>query len=609
MAAVTLGSKAVGSIVKIKVEGALRDFIVIRHGSPPGLYDSSCNGTWVLQKDIFETHTWAEYADSRRTCYNTAQVRNYLENDWKNKVDSEIRTQIKRVKIPYCSNQESGAVSSGASGLSSSVFLLSPREFGLLHGPADGYVLEYCDLDEPRHVACLNGVPTKWWTRTPYVSTGVRNQVWYIGVKNGADEASYNAELGIRPAFILPLTLMVADDGTILPNHPPTVPSSITVPSTVYGGKSLSLSWGTSTDPDGNLEGYIVERQLAGGAWSQIYQGNARTTTNTVPLGSSTVAYRVKAYDSEGEASAYKTSPTRTVINNSAPYAPASITVPEQVQGGGQLAVSWEAASDSDGDLSGYSLERQVDGGAWAEVYNGANLSFTDNITKGWETVAYRVRAYDSHSEYGPYAVSEARTVNNNTPPVISCGETELGVKSTNFSVTDQVDDEEGDPVTVTELLDGAELCSFQAVLEGGNSFAVAGEDFLKLQNGPHSMRISASDGKGESVHELSFTKEITSAFVTILEPMEAGERITLCALSVKGEIPEDAAFTVEVTNNGRDENPVWEDCTAEVKSGLNYVFENETAQNGFAFSFRVNVSRGESGQGGYITSIQGGFQ
>ncbi|WP_158591003.1 hypothetical protein [Acutalibacter sp. 1XD8-33] len=45
------------------------------------------------------------------------------------------------------------------------------------------------------------------------------------------------------------------------------------------------------------------------------------------------------------------------------------------------------------------------------------------------------------------------------------------------------------------------------------------------------------------------------------------------------------------------------------MKSGLNYVFENETAQNGFAFSFRVNVSRGESGQGGYITSIQGGFQ
>lgn len=172
-----------------------------------------------------------------------------------------------------------------------------------------------------------------------------------------------------------------------------------------------------------------------------------------------------------------------------------------------------------------------------------------------------------------------------------------------------QVSDEEGDPVTVTELLDGAQLRSFQAVLEGGNSFAVAGEDFLKLQNGPHTMQISATDGMGESLHELSFTKEITSAFVTIPEPMEAGERITLCALSVKGEIPEDAAFTVEVTNNGRDENPVWEDCTAEVKSGLNYVFENETAQNGFAFSFRINAARGDSGQGGYITSVQGGFQ
>ncbi len=110
-------------------------------------------------------------------------------------------------------------------------------------------------------------------------------------------------------------------------------------------------------------------------------------------------------------------------------------------------------------------------------------------------------------------------------------------------------------------------------------------------------------------MHEIAFTKEVTAASVTLTEPMEADGKITVCVLSVNGEIPEDADFTVEATNNGKDDSPVWEDCTAQVKAGMNHVFENETAQNGFAFNFRVAVQRGGSGQGGYITSVQGGFQ
>ena len=53
----------------------------------------------------------------------------------------------------------------------------------------------------------------------------------------------------------------------------------------------------------------------------------------------------------------------------------------------------------------------------------------------------------------------------------------------------------------------------------------------------------------------------------------------------------------------------MWQDVTAAVKTGANIVFANHTAVNGFAFNFRVTVERGESGQGGYITSVQGGFQ
>lgn len=79
--------------------------------------------------------------------------------------------------------------------------------------------------------------------------------------------------------------------------------------------------------------------------------------------------------------------------------------------------------------------------------------------------------------------------------------------------------------------------------------------------------------------------------------------------LAVSGSIPADADFKVEVSNSANDETPVWEDCTAAVRAGMNHVFENETAANGFAFNFRLEVERGSSGLGGYITSVQGGFQ
>ena len=63
------------------------------------------------------------------------------------------------------------------------------------------------------------------------------------------------------------------------------------------------------------------------------------------------------------------------------------------------------------------------------------------------------------------------------------------------------------------------------------------------------------------------------------------------------------------MTNNGNDPEPVWEDATADVKAGRNYVFQNKTQTNGWAFNFRVTAERGESDEDGYIVSIQGGFQ
>ena len=48
MASVALGTKSVGSIVKLKENGAAVNYIVVHQGKPSSSYDSSCDGTWLL---------------------------------------------------------------------------------------------------------------------------------------------------------------------------------------------------------------------------------------------------------------------------------------------------------------------------------------------------------------------------------------------------------------------------------------------------------------------------------------------------------------------------------------------------------------------------------
>ena len=618
MANVALSSKAVGSTIKLKVDGTPREFIIVHQGKPSSLYDASCDGTWLLLKDMLETRQWHS---SNSNSYKASTIHSYLNNEWLNKLDANIRAQVKQVKLPYVNGTANSAVASGANGLSCKVFLLSGYEMGWKNSdnpyfPVDGAKLAYFEAGtgtsaNNKRIAYLNGSATLWWLRSPLTNDTLNAWVVY---SNGSCNYNYcTNSFGVRPALILPSSLLVSDDGTVTTNTAPTTPSSISVPGSIQGGSTITVSWGASTDAQNNLEGYILERSTDGGkSWSQVYQGSSRSTTNTVAFGTASVMYRVKAYDSEGLSSGYKTSGQVTVINNTAPTAPSSITVPNTVLGGSTLTVTWGAASDQDGNLSGYSLERQVDGGAWSVVYTGNTLSFTDTITKGWAKVCYRVRAYDSNNAYSGYVTSPERAVNNNTAPAIVCSSasgSDLGVKDAGFMVSYSISDVDTDEVTVTEAIDGVTKRTFTATLDGSNSFNVTGEYFMKLLNGGHTLTITANDGKASTVHTLTFTKEVTGASITLEAPMPADAQITICVLSVAGFIPADAEYKVEVTNNANDETPVWEDCTAEVKNSANHIFENKTAANGFAFNFRITAERGVSGEGGYITSVQGGFQ
>jgi hypothetical protein len=618
MAYVTLSSKAIGSTIKLKVNGSARNFIVVHQGKPSSVYDDSCNGTWLLMQDIYENRAWHS---SNTNDYANSTIHSYLNSTFLNLFESNIKNAIKQVKLPYRKGSgTSTTVTSGSNGLSAKIFLLSATEtsFDFSYMPSgEGAELAYfkgCadNSSDSKRVAYLNSSAIGWWLRSPRCGYDSYNALYVYS--NGVwSYGSCSNLYGIRPALILPSTLLVSDDGSVSTNTAPSTPGSISVPSSIMGGTNISISWAKSSDAESNLAGYKVERSTNGGSsWSQIYQGAATSTTNNVAFGTTSVMYRVKAYDTEGLESGWRTSSQVTVVNNNAPSAPPSIAVPNDVKGGSTLVISWTAASDSDGNLSGYILERSTDGGStYTQVYKGDALTYTDTITKGWATVMYRVKAYDSYNAQSGYTTSTKRTVDNNTAPTITTSSAaNLGTKSSGFTISYSVDDvDANDTLTVTEKLDGTTKRTYTPTRKATNSFAVTGEYFQKITNGSHTLTISVTDGKATTTKTFTFTKAVTAASITLAQPMEADAQITLCAITVGGLIPADAVFKVEVTNNGKDDSPVWEDATTEARNSRNHLFTNQTAANGFAFNFRVTAERGASGESGYIASIQGGFQ
>jgi len=140
MASVALSQKAVGSVVKLKFNGAMREFLVVHQGKPSSLYDDSCNGTWLLIKDCYENRQWHS---SNVNDYANSTIHSYLNSTILNLFDKDIQAQIKQVKIPYRPGSgTSGTVNSGANGLSAKIFLLSDREVGYTKSNVNSYI---CD--------------------------------------------------------------------------------------------------------------------------------------------------------------------------------------------------------------------------------------------------------------------------------------------------------------------------------------------------------------------------------------------------------------------------------------------------------------------------------
>lgn len=205
---------AVGTVVKLMEGGTAVDYLVVNQGIPSNsnLYDSSCNGTWLLRKDIHSERQWNATNVNK---YETSAINTWLNGDYFNSLGTSEQTTIKQVKIPYRKNGGSGGTNqSGANGLSCKIFLLSGYEVGWTSSdsqyfPQDGAKLDYFESGtgtsaNNKRIAKLNGSAADWWLRSQ--RTDLTNHVWLVGTDGVRHTAAASNSYGIRPALILPST-------------------------------------------------------------------------------------------------------------------------------------------------------------------------------------------------------------------------------------------------------------------------------------------------------------------------------------------------------------------------------------------------------------------
>lgn len=204
----------IGQTIKLNLNGTPWDWLVVHQGLPSSLYDASCDGTWLLLKDIYEKRKW-HGSDVNKL--ESSTIHSYLNSTFLNLFDSNIRDAIKQVKIPYRKNGGSGGTNqSGANGLSAKIFLLSGPEVGAAgasYVPNDSAKLDYFNANtekDSKRIAYLNGSATSWWLRSPRTNSNVHV---CLVQSNGYCGGNYASNLnGIRPAIILPSDMLVTDD-------------------------------------------------------------------------------------------------------------------------------------------------------------------------------------------------------------------------------------------------------------------------------------------------------------------------------------------------------------------------------------------------------------
>lgn len=198
-----VGELAVGSSVYMNVGGVRKEWLVVHQGNlTPAYYDDTCNGTWLLLKDIYTLikHGGASY-------YENSQPDKYLTGTFLPLLEPQIQALIKQINLPLISR--GSATYNPPTTVPRKIFCLDRADLGFGHwsGETDvplSYFPDATSSTQEKRVAYYNGEATDWYLRSDIKSSTGLTAVHKTGSLVYVENNISTQVMGIRPALVLP---------------------------------------------------------------------------------------------------------------------------------------------------------------------------------------------------------------------------------------------------------------------------------------------------------------------------------------------------------------------------------------------------------------------
>ena len=306
MASTKLANKAVGSIIKLKESGTLVEFYVAKHD-----YENGLNGngrTLIVRKDCYDMRAFS----SSNNAYANSSLDSWLCNTYLKLLDADIQAAIGTTKFYYTPGNGNTTVTT----LQRAVFQLSLTELGKTasYANTEGSALP---IASTLQIAYRNGSAVAQWTRTPL--TDYAYFVHFLDTNGDVSNYSYcSNSYGSRPAFTLPSTLSVSDDGSVSVNSAPTI-TSATANGSNLGLKNEGFNFSyTVADADGDavtVKEYLdnVLQRTYTATLNQAVNFQAVTAANFQKVLNGTHTLKVVANDGKEDSAAYTVTFTKKV--------------------------------------------------------------------------------------------------------------------------------------------------------------------------------------------------------------------------------------------------------------------------------------------------------
>lgn len=417
-------------------------------------------------------------------------------------------------------------------------------------------------------------------------------------------------------------------------NQSITPPGGFTAPSigkVFKPGELAAIAFSASTAS--NLSLYEVDYRYNNDAWQALAYNNTlnRQLTITNDKTKATIEFRVRAKNTSGVYSDYVYSDIFTIQHNTAP----TITLNTEnnlelsaAVGHNEIVVDgFTKDVDQDNALV---VKLQINEGTIRNIASGISdgntaiffnkiLTYSDKrIFDGTtpisnelaEGVDHKLKVWTDDGITTSKVEERNFRVIHNRPPVISDTDRDLGTLIESPSVPYQVNDLEGNEITVTEKIDGHVIRTFKAEPNTEYTLEIPLDKWIRLRLETHAATIEATDSAGlTSVRTYTFTRTENTIQLELKNPFETDVAATRILVTPEVYVPIGASILIEACNNAFDETPAWEDITsmAMANRGYNFVNTTKTAEQ-WGINIRFTLEKGTATQEVRFEGFGGAF-